>query len=209
MSVDALNMSWFTLNLRQSTVKQLCSRIVRLDNFIAGYAGQFEARGEVSPAQFRYLKFKNLFSSFGAMFADMEFAPKTKIAIQHFSSFDHTISIFDYNDEYGEPLDCAHNVREAYVDDIAAIKTAVAADMQAVKGFLNETFGFKTPVGDNGLSQCDANAKCDEIHEEKKHLYSLINQAEKAYSATLILENLTACLNTGGDDFVPPLAKKN
>ena len=209
MPVDALNLSWYTLNLRQSTVKQLCSRIVQLDNFIAAYDGQFEARGEVSPAQFRYLKFNNIRSSFGAMFVDMEFAPKTRIVIQHIGSFDRNISIFNYNDEYGEPLDHAHKIRDAYVDDIAAIKTTVAADMREVKAFLNETFGFKTPVGDNGLSELDANAKCDEIHEEKKHLYGLINQAEKAYSATLILENLTACLNTGGDEYVAPLAKKN
>ena len=205
MPVDALNLSWYTLNLRQSTVKQLCSRIVRLDNFIAAYDRQFEARGDVSPAQFRYLKFNNILSSFGAVFADMEFAPKTKIAIQHIGSFDRNISIFNYNDEYGEPLDHAHRIRDAYVDDIAAIKTTVAADMREVKAFLNETFGFKTPVGDNGLSEIDANSRCDEIHEEKKHLYSLINQAEKAYSATLVLENLTACLNIGGDD--APLVK--
>jgi hypothetical protein len=204
--VKSLTMSWFQLNLRQATVKELCRKIVQLDDFTSGYDEEFAARGYLSPAQFRCMKFKRMYCCFAMMFDNMEFAPNTALAIQPLCDIDISVDMADYADSYGEPLERAQTIREAYVEDVAAIKMAVVEDMQRVKDFLAEN--FKTSLGENGFSEDVAKAIREEIQVEKKRLYGLIAKAEQADSATLVLENLAGCLNAGGEDEAAPSPKK-
>jgi hypothetical protein len=118
--------SWADLNLRKATVDELCRKIAQLDEFSSDYAAAFAARGELSPAQFRYMQFKRMYCCFGKMFNNMKFAPNTKLAVEPLCDIELHIPLADYADSYGEPLERLQTIREAYVEDVAAIKAEVA-----------------------------------------------------------------------------------
>ena len=187
MTVPSLSMSWYDKKLRVKTVKWLRVCIARVDDFVTD--GGIEEEDWIT--HFNYI-FPH---------SHMKFAPNTELALKQLN-----ISMAD---EHGSVIEYVHTVRDALVDDMHAIKTAVSADMGGVGNFLGSSFEFKTPFGRNGIGRDVVDALQLELETEKQRLMSLIKKIDVVDNAVLTLANLTECLNAGvSDDDLAPLAKK-